>query len=165
MDLVILVLRVRPKSLKVERTAGTNPTLSAILLRSRLNTARASAGWRRQHDEISPEHEVRRRTNPSLSASSQAIKYKDLSHSRCSTESGQLAIGAFVDALERNHAAAINRIAPSHTGPPFKSLERDHHLDGFTIVHRRVAIGDAVEVRDAIEHQAWLDSAVQQRPA
>jgi hypothetical protein len=47
-------------------TVGSNPTLSAILLRS-LNRARASAGWLRRHDEIPPEP-WRRRTNPTLSA-------------------------------------------------------------------------------------------------
>ena len=35
-------------------TGGSNPSPSANLLRSRLNSARASAGWRR-HDEVPPE--------------------------------------------------------------------------------------------------------------
>ena len=32
--------------------------------------------------------------------------------------------------------------------------ELDHHLDGFTAIHRTIAIGDTVKLRDAIEHEA-----------
>jgi hypothetical protein len=42
-------------------TVGSNPTLSAILLRSRLSAARATAEWRRRHDEIPPKPWRRRR--------------------------------------------------------------------------------------------------------
>src|SRR4029450_7764441 len=42
-----------------------------------------------------------------------------------------------------------------------RSSELDHYLDGFTVVHRTVAVGDTVDVRDAIEDEAWLDSAFQ----
>src|SRR5687767_15537530 len=49
-------------------TVGSNPTLSAILLRARQSSARASAGWRRRQDSIPPKREARRRTNPTLSA-------------------------------------------------------------------------------------------------
>ena len=43
------------------------------------------------------------------------LNTKDLSHSRHSTESGDLAICVFVNLLARNQAAVIHRIAPSHT--------------------------------------------------
>ena len=46
-DLAVLAVRIRPKSLRVAGSSGTNPTLSAILLRARMISARASAGWRR----------------------------------------------------------------------------------------------------------------------
>ena len=39
--------------------------------------------------------------------------------------------------------------------------ELDHHLDGFTIIHRTIAIGDAIEIRGAIEHEARLDATFQ----
>jgi hypothetical protein len=40
-------------------------------------------------------------------------------------------------------------------------LELDHHFDGFTVIHRTVAVGDTVNVRDAIEDEARLDSTLQ----
>jgi hypothetical protein len=56
-------------------------------------------------------------SNPSLSASSQAIKYKGtyLIHVAL-PRVGHLAIGTFVDLLARNQAAVSYGIAPSHTG-------------------------------------------------
>src|SRR5439155_19260434 len=39
--------------------------------------------------------------------------------------------------------------------------ELDHHLDGFTVIHCTVAIGNAVDAGDANEHEAWLDSTFQ----
>jgi hypothetical protein len=39
--------------------------------------------------------------------------------------------------------------------------ERDHHLDGLAIIHRTIAIGDAVDVRGAVENEARLDPALQ----
>jgi hypothetical protein len=39
----------------------------------------------------------------------------------------------------------------------------DHDLDGFTIIHRTAAVGHTIDVRDAIEHQAGLDSTFQHR--
>jgi len=40
-----------------------------------------------------------------------------------------------------------------------RSSELDHDLDGFTIVHRTVAVGYAVDIRGAVEHESRLDSA------
>src|SRR6476660_7975052 len=42
-----------------------------------------------------------------------------------------------------------------------RSSELDHDLDGFTIVHRTVAVGYAVDIRGAVEHEPRLDSAFQ----
>ena len=36
--------------------------------------------------------------------------------------------------------------------------ERDHDLDGLAIVHRAIAVGNAVEIRHAVEHAAGLDA-------
>jgi len=33
----------------------------------------------------------------------------------------------------------------------------DHQFDGFTVINRTIAIGDTIDVRDAIEHEARLD--------
>jgi len=56
------------------------------------------------------------RPNPSLSANSQAIQYKDYLVRVSLPRVGHSEIGVFVDVFERNQAAAIHRIAPSHTG-------------------------------------------------
>lgn len=32
----------------------------------------------------------------------------------------------------------------------------DHHLDRFVLVHRAIAVGNAVEIRDAVECATWL---------
>ena len=39
------------------------------------------------------------------------------------------------------------------------SLELDHDLDRFAIVHRSVAVGYTLEVRDAVEHAPRCDPA------
>ena len=39
--------------------------------------------------------------------------------------------------------------------------ELDHHLDGFTVIHRTIAIRDIVDIRSAIEHEARLYSALE----
>src|ERR1700704_4593513 len=47
------------------------------------------------------------------------------------------------------------------SGFHWRPSELDHHLDGFAVIHRAVAIGNTVDVRDAIEDEARLDSAFQ----
>ena len=49
------------------------------------------------------------------------------------------------------------------SGNVFEDLgtHRDHHFDGFAFVHRTIAIGDAVDICGAVEHESWLDSAFQ----
>ena len=42
-----------------------------------------------------------------------------------------------------------------------RRLELDHHLNGLTVVHRAIAIGDAVDIRGAVEHESRLDPAFQ----
>jgi hypothetical protein len=32
----------------------------------------------------------------------------------------------------------------------------DYHLDGFAVIHRTIAIGDAVDIRGAVEHVARI---------
>src|SRR4029079_14637657 len=39
--------------------------------------------------------------------------------------------------------------------------ELDHHLDGLTVIHRAVAIGNAVDIRGAVDHESRYDSALQ----
>src|SRR6185436_14656235 len=36
----------------------------------------------------------------------------------------------------------------------------DHHLDRFALVHRAIAVGNAVEVHNAVEDAAWLNPAL-----
>jgi hypothetical protein len=43
---------------------------------------------------------------------------------------------------------------PQLAGLLFTVSELDHHLDRFTVIHRTIAIGDTVKLRDAIEHEA-----------
>src|SRR6266513_1740916 len=42
---------------------------------------------------------------------------------------------------------------------PWRS-KLDHYLDRFAVVHRAVAVGHAVEIRDAVEYFARLDSSL-----
>ena len=55
--------------------------------------------------------------------------------------------------MERFHAA--NRVhRRSYPDELFTFLELDHHLDGFTVIHRTIAIGDAVDIRSAVDHES-----------
>ena len=54
-----------------------------------------------------------------------------------------------------------NRCSPLPPGSLFTISELNHHLDRLTVIHRTVAVGDAIEVRGAIEHEARLDPARQ----
>ena len=56
---------------------------------------------------------------------------------------------------------SICEFRPRPSGELRLGSEFDHHLDGLTVVHRTVAVGDTVDVRDAIEHPPRLNPALE----
>lgn len=54
----------------------------------------------------------------------------------------------------------LSGFSGAHHRAPFTFSELDHHLDGFSVIHYTVAIGNTVDAGDTIEHEPIRSVAI-----